>query len=119
YPERERSIWLIASRFVFERGIASMHRSGAEILREFDIAGLLKMLGKPPMADSAAVEFLCAQELINDDLQGGYDVTNLCALLCANDISRYSSIAAKAPRVVTYRGRTKLSSVGDETGRRG
>ena len=119
YPERERSIWLTASRFVFERGIASMHRAATDIMREFDVSSLAKMLGKPPMNEKTAIEYLCAQELINDDMQGAYDVTNLCAILCAMDLSIYPSIAPKAPRVVTYKGRSKLDSVGDDTGKRG
>src|SRR6185312_6986257 len=53
YPERERAIWLIASRFVFERGIASVHRSQPDILREFDVRRLLEMLGKPTKSDAA------------------------------------------------------------------
>ena len=119
YPERERSIWIIASRFVFERGIASVHRSGADILKEFDIARLLAMLGKPATSDTAMVEYLCAHELINDDKQGAYDVTNLCAILCAKDLPKYPSIASKAPRVITYKGKNKLESTADQTGRNG
>jgi ATP-dependent DNA helicase RecG len=119
YPERERSIWLIASRFVFERGVASMHRNATDIKREFDVPTLLKMLGKPQMSDAASIEYLRTQELINDDMQGAFDVTNLCAILCAQDLSRYPTISPKAPRVITYKGRNKLESVGDDTGRRG
>jgi predicted HTH transcriptional regulator len=119
YPERERSIWLIASRFVFERGVASMHRSATDITREFDVPTLLRMLGKPQISGAAAIEYLRAQELINDDVQGAFDVTNLCAILCAQDLSRHPTISPKAPRVVTYKGRNKLEGIGDETGRRG
>lgn len=119
YPERERSIWLIASRFVFERGIASMHRSSADIIKEFDAHTLIQMLGKPAMTDAAAIDYLRAHELIVDDMQGAFDVTNLCALLAARDLSRYPAIAAKAPRVITYKGRSKLESVGDQAGKRG
>jgi predicted HTH transcriptional regulator len=104
---------------VFERGVASLHRSAEDIRREFDIATLLEMIGKPKMRDAAAIDYLCAHDLIIDDKQGAYDVTNLCAILCANDLAKYPSIAPKAPRVITYKGRTKLEGVGDETGRRG
>ncbi len=119
YPEHERSVWLIASRFVFERGIAAAHRSATNILREFDVEGLMGMLEKHSMSAPTMIEYLCQQGLIVDDMQGAYDVTNLCAILCAKDISVYASIAPKAPRVVTYKGKSKLKGGGDTTGKRG
>ena len=116
YPERERSIWLIASRFVFERGVASMHRSIADVFREFDIQTFLEMVGKPSLTERATVEYLLSHELLIDDMQGAFDVTNLCAILCAKRLSSYPAIASKAPRVTQYKGRDRLENIGDQTG---
>lgn len=119
FPERERSIWLIASRFVFERGVAIANSSADHLWENFEITALLNLLGKPSLTRAGTLEYLCEEGLIIDDMQGGYDVTNLCALLCAKDISKYPTIAPKAPRVVTYKGKSKLDAIGDEIGRRG
>jgi predicted HTH transcriptional regulator len=119
YPERERSIWMIASRFVFEHGVAAVHRASVDIFRDYDISAFLKLVGKPNLSDKAKLAYLESSGMILDDLQGAYDVTNLCAILCADNFGAHASISTKAPRVTTYAGTDRLKSVGDDIGKRG
>jgi ATP-dependent DNA helicase RecG len=110
FPARARAIWITSSRFVFETGIAVSHLSFDEVVKQFNISKLLEMLGKPKMSEEAILYYLLTEGLIIDDMQGGFDVTNLCALLCAKNIKLYPSVAGKAPRVITYKGTSKLEA---------
>jgi ATP-dependent DNA helicase RecG len=56
---------------------------------------------------------------IQADMEGGYDILNLGALLFANDIELFPSIATKSVRVIKYSGKDKSKSEGETEGKRG
>ena len=58
-------------------------------------------------------------DFIKDDMQGGYDVTNLFAILAAKDLQKYPTVSGKAPRVIVYKGNNKLEGKSDVTGQTG
>jgi predicted HTH transcriptional regulator len=47
-------------------------------------------------------------------MEGGFDITNLGAILFANDISNFPSIHSKTVRVIKYKGQGKRESAGEE-----
>jgi len=46
---------------------------------------------------------------IKEDMEGGNDISNLGALLFANDITLFPSISSKSVRVIKLRARTKAN----------
>jgi ATP-dependent DNA helicase RecG len=119
YPERERSIWSITSKFSFEHGIAAGNLKTNDILELFHCQKLLDALEINKKSDTSIINHFIMEGFLIDDKQGGYDATNLFAIVAGKNLSNFPSISKKAPRVVTYRGTDKLDSVGDQLGRHG
>ncbi|MBA4802005.1 MAG: putative DNA binding domain-containing protein [Euryhalocaulis sp.] len=119
YPERERELWAVTSRLKFERGVAAAHLSVEEIFDRFEPKSLLRELGPERNSRAAIIDQLIDEELLIDDRQNGYDVTNLFALLAANNIEEINILRSKAPRVIVYKGNSKLNAEDDVTGRKG
>jgi predicted HTH transcriptional regulator len=119
FPQKEGTLWQLTSRYSFEEGIAAHHFSPKQIVESFDCETLAKLLFKSDLKERALVEKLLMSGLIVDDMQGGYDITNLFALIAANDLSQFKTVANKAPRVITYKGTTRLNGQSDITGHLG
>jgi ATP-dependent DNA helicase RecG len=119
-PGREQAVWAICSRFTFERSVAVAHLDEAEVFDLFDPDGLLKGLGAPQgLSRQAAIQRLVDEELLIDNLQGGWDATNLLAILGARDITRFRPLEKKMPRVIHYKGTSKATGIDDVPGRQG
>lgn len=56
---------------------------------------------------------------LRDDQEGGYDITNLGALLFAKDLTSFPSVASKSVRVIRYAGKDKRKSDEETEGKRG
>ncbi len=119
HPERERAIWQITSRFSFEQGIAQSHVNVDTLYDNFEITKLLTDLGAARPSIASAVEMLVMEELVTDNQQGGFDVTNLLVLSAAKDMRRFAGFARKGVRVITYSSKTKLETKSDAEGRKG
>jgi ATP-dependent DNA helicase RecG len=52
-------------------------------------------------------------------MEGGFEITNLGALLFANDITQFPSIASKSVRVIKYAGVDKRTSEEEIEGKKG
>lgn len=118
FPERERAIWSVTSRYSFEQGVAASHVSDDDIFALLDCETLLKQMKNNKGAKLAVIEQLLMEGLILDDKQGGFDITNLFAIVAAKDLANFS-LKGKAPRVIHYSGTNKLEAVDDVTGGRG
>lgn len=116
YPERERALWSITSRFTFEQGIAAANLSLVDVFERFDPERLLKRLGSQRLSHEAMASQMLAEGLLVDDKQGGFDATNLLALLAARDIRDFPPLAKKTPRVITYVGTSKIQGSDERSG---
>jgi predicted HTH transcriptional regulator len=63
-----------------------------------------------PDNDDEIIRHLIAEGYLTDSLDGKYSITNMGALLLANDITKFPSIAHKRVRIVRYTGANKMSS---------
>lgn len=120
FPEHERALWLATARHKFENAVALSHQSSDEVINKLDIKALF-VLEKIayPNTKAEIMRHLCSVGLIKDDLEGGYDITNLGALLFAQNIRIFPSIATKSVRVIKYSGIDKSRSEGEIEGQRG
>jgi len=119
YPERARSLWNLTSRFAFEQGTAAHHYSPQQILDSFFCESLFRLMGKPKPSPTTIIDQLEMDRLIVDDKQGGFDVTNLFALVAAKDLTAFPSVESKAPRLIVYTGKDRLVGSTDIVGRFG
>jgi ATP-dependent DNA helicase RecG len=111
FPEYEKALWLATTRHKFEAAIAMSHQSQTAVLELLDTDRyyVLSEEEKPHGADEVMKRFV-TRGFIKDDMEGGYDITNLGAVLFARDLRNFASVAGKSVRVIRYTARDKRAS---------
>jgi ATP-dependent DNA helicase RecG len=111
HHERERQLWRIFDRVPFESCVAAEMLTEHQVLSSIDYRGYLRSLGLPtPMSERAILGVLKSENLINASA-GHWEITNLGAILFANDLNEFNSLRRKAVRVVHYRGRSRVETI--------
>jgi ATP-dependent DNA helicase RecG len=120
FPEHAKSLWLATSRRRFESAIALPHQSARSVLAllEADVYYRLSEEEKPTRNAEVLRRFI-NRGFILDDMEGGYDITNLGALLFARDLTPFPSVATKSVRVIKYLGKDKRRAESETEGKRG
>lgn len=119
HPERERKIWNIQNRRVFEKGLALMNISEEEVLNFIDYRSYFKMLGFPlPANNNEIIQRLIQEKMVIPE-EKNYSITNLCAILFASKIDVFEHVSRKALRVITYSGNNRLKTVREQIGKKG
>lgn len=119
YPERARELWRSFDTVPFEKRLAAERVSGPEVLRLLDHAACFHLLHAPPAADEArTLEALERERLIARGEAGGFDITNLGAILLARRLDDFDGLFRKKVRFVEYRdpSRTEALREREETG---
>jgi len=119
HPEKERKIWRKAKNIVFEKESAIKNISADKVLELLDYPSVFKLLNIPLPPDKEAIlEKLEEENLIVKKLKR-YNITNLGAILFANDLSLFDGLERKGPRVVIYKGNNKLKTIKEQEGKLG
>jgi ATP-dependent DNA helicase RecG len=66
-----------------------------------------------PVDAETAMKFLVKEMLIDEEGQGLFTIRRIGALLLARDLKEFPDLTRKAPRVVSYKGETKLTDPSD------
>lgn len=120
HPEHERALWLATGRRRFESAVASPHQTSDEVADKLTLDSYYRLKGEPVPKNQDEVMRRYAQlGAIREDMEGGFEITNLGALLFASDISAFPSISTKAVRVIKYAGTDKRQSESEYQGKRG
>jgi len=120
FPDHERAIWLATGKRKFENSISLPHQSVEQVFEKLDVDIYYKLSGEEkPQKNEEVIRRLSLYGLIIDDMEGGYDITNLGAILFARDIGAFPSITTKSVRVIKYTGTDKRESSGEIEGKRG
>ncbi len=105
YPEKERALWRVFDRVSFEEGIAAERLSAEDILYRLDYPTYFDLLNAPlPDGRAAILDALRQDRLIAPCVAGGFDITNLGAILLAKNLGDFPRLKRKAVRVIEYRG---------------
>ncbi len=88
--------------------------SADDVVRLLDTQGYFDLIKLPYPAERGAVLERFASERLICSREGLYDITNLGALLFAKDLDEFDGLARKAPRVIVYAGKGKLSTRSDQ-----
>ena len=120
FPEKERARWHTFSRVRFEEGIAAEHLSGEDVLLTLNWPAYFDLLNVPP-ADGrdATLEALERDRLIGPCDAGGFNITNLGAMLLAKDLSDFPVLRRKALRIIEYRGTGRINALREHEGTKG
>lgn len=119
HPERERKIWQNTVNNCFERKIAKPGVNSDEVLQLLDYSKVFGLLQIPfPDSKAAIIDKLVDEELIIRR-QSCFDITNLGAILFANDLSKFEMLSRKAVRVIFYKGNDRINALKEQVGGKG
>lgn len=93
--------------------------TGQDVVALIDTQTYFDLLELPyPTTQEAVLARLVEERLIHSR-PNGYAVTNLAAILLAKNLRTFDGVYRKAPRVITYRGESKLETLSDVHGQNG
>ena len=112
FPEKERALWRIFDQTPFEDSVAATHQRDDEVLKLLDYPAYFDLLDLPlPENRNAILSALADDNIIRRSKAGGWDVTNLGALLLARKLSDFGRLGRKAIRVIQYRGAGRTEAI--------
>ena len=105
HPEKERALWRLFDRVSFESEIAFEKASNDDVLSSLNCPAYFERLGRPfPDGRAGILDGLQSNRLIFPCDAGGWNITNLAAVLLARNLDDFPRIGRKALRVVQHRG---------------
>lgn len=120
FPEKERALWRIFERRPFEEGIAVERATADDVLRLLDYPTYFDLLERPlPANREGILEGLEDDRLIRKCDAGGWNVTNLGAILFAKRLDAFHPLKRKAVRVIQYRGNGRTETLREQEGTKG
>ena len=120
FSEKERALWRLFDKALFEDGIAVDHVQGDEVLRLLDYPAYFELLNLPlPENKKAILHALASDNLIRTCEAGGWGITNLGAILFAKRLDDFASLKRKAMRVIQYRGTNRVETIKEQDGNKG
>lgn len=120
FPEKERALWRIFDQTPFEEGVAVERVSSDEVLKLLDYPAYFYLMDKPlPEAREGILQALENDELIQVADAGGWNITNLGAILFAKQLADFRSLRRKVVRVILYRGNSRVETIKEQTGAKG
>ncbi|MCV7247927.1 putative DNA binding domain-containing protein [Mycobacterium koreense] len=119
HPTLHRQLWRALDATPYEVQLASAPMDTGSLMQALDYESYYGLQGSqvPPTAD--ILENFLADKLIEEAATAKFSVTNLGALLFANDLRQFPYIERKAARVIKYQGLTKAIAEREVEGRRG
>lgn len=89
HPEKERALWAVLSRTVFEDGVAGASRSGDEVLQLLDYPRYFELAELPlPQGRDGILNRLLDEKFIIRAGKGKYSITNLGGILFARNLDQ-------------------------------
>lgn len=120
YPDRERELWRIFDKIPFEELLALERQDVDQVLKLLDYPKYFELLSRPlPTDRDKILDAMQNDRLIVKNVAGGWDITNLGAILFAKDLDSFKGLGRKAVRVVVYEGQGRLKTLRSQDGRKG
>lgn len=117
FPEKERHLWRLFDKTPFEEQTAIEHVADEEVIRLLDYPSYFELLGLDlPENRNAILERLEMDEMIRHCQAGGWEITNLGAILFAKKLSDFKNLKRKAVRVVVYNGNNNVETIREREG---
>ena len=120
FPEKERALWRIFDETHFEDGVAVERVGSEDVLRLLDYPAYFDLMERHlPAQSSGILKALEEDSLIQASEAGGWNITNLGALLFAKRLSDFRTLSRKAVRVIRYRSNSRLETIREQIGIKG
>ena len=122
YPQKERKLWQSFSSFCFEDEITKLKVDVETILSLLDYKTFFKLLKLPLNEENSTHKYIISK-LIEYELvvskEAYLSITNLGALLFANNLGHFKNLQRKKIRVIKYKGNSKLYTEFEQDGIKG
>ncbi len=120
YPQKERKIWQNIDKKSFGKGIAKESLSVTEVLNMLDYSKFFSLTKQDLPTDTERfVDKMQEYELVKKNFKNDYDITNLGAILFANNLTNFPSLKRKAVRVIIYNGDSRVNIIKNQESRLG
>jgi ATP-dependent DNA helicase RecG len=112
FPEKERALWRLFDKAPFENSMAVERVCDEDVLKLLDYPAYFDLLKRPlPESRTGILEALADDRLIAPCEAGGWDITNLGAILFAKRLDSFAALKRKSMRVIQYRGNSRIETV--------
>ncbi len=119
-PEKERELWKILDKTPFESLIALENVEGSNVLELLDYPGYFERLKQPlPDGHKPILHALHSDRMIVPCPAGGYNITNLGAILFAKQLDSFPHLKRKAVRVIRYKDSGRTETIKEQEGNKG
>jgi len=120
FPEKERELWRVFDKTPFEKEIAAEQVSSDEVLKLLDYPSYFDLLSLPlPEGRDGVLAALAADEIIEHDKGGCWNITNLGAILFARRLADFRTLRRKAVRVIFYKNDARIETIREQEGLKG
>lgn len=120
FPEKERALWRLFDKVPFENGVAAERVPDDEVLRLLDYPAYFDLMERPLPENRAGILAALADDKLMEPCDaGGWNITNLGAILFAKRLDDFATLRRKAPRVIQYRGNSRIQTLKEQVGTKG
>ena len=120
YPEKERTLWRVFDQVSFEDGVIVEQVNDEDVLLMLDYPAYFNLLDVPhPDGRAAILDALRRDRLIAYYETGGFNITNLGAILFARNLGDFPRLRRKALRIIEYRGTSRTEALAEHEGMKG
>ena len=119
YPDKEKQIWKneLAEHFLLNDAMKNL--SLTDIVKYLSTESYFDLIKIPYPTTLENMAMRLKEEGFVNEYDGSFSITNLGALLFANNLKEFSNLARKAVRVIKYVGRNKIETERDMIGSKG
>lgn len=114
-----RQLWRVLDATPYEVHSASTPMDTNSVMDALDYESYYSLQGSQVPSTGDVLENFLGDRLIKEEATGKFSITNLGALLFANDLRQFPYIERKAARVIRYQGLTKAVAEREVDGRKG
>lgn len=120
YPDKERELWRVFDYVPFEDAVAAEHVSDSDVLKVLDYPSYFELLDVALPEDRKRIlERLSEDSMITRCNAGGWNITNLGAILFAKKLSNFKHLSRKSVRVIVYSGKDRIETQREQEGSKG
>lgn len=120
YPEKERELWRVFDQTPYEDLISLQNVPESKVLSYLDYPNYFELQDIPlPENRYLILERLVEDKMVIKNSAGGYDLTNLGAILLAKNLSNFPNLKRKSVRVIIYKGKDRIETVREQEGGKG
>ncbi|MCY3687412.1 MAG: transcriptional regulator [Gammaproteobacteria bacterium] len=104
-------MWRVFDQTPFEKRLINGGVNTNDAINALDWQKYFKLLGMPTALEpQMAADALCADGMLERNLPDNWNITNLGAILLAEDLRDFSGLWQKAVRVVQYAGKSNIEA---------